>query len=143
MESISIKSGKIRLAINDDETCVIEFNPSDIAFAERFYALLKEFDHKQAEYRQRAEELDAVAGLDELGIPKRTPEGLALLRDICIYMREKVDYLFGAGTSQKAFGDALEIELFEQFFNGVAPFIQKARSERLKKYTAQPGNVLR
>jgi hypothetical protein len=50
-------------------------------------------------------------------------------------MRGQIDVLFGEGTSQKAFGNALELGMFEQFFSGITPFVQTVRKEKIAKYT--------
>jgi hypothetical protein len=138
MDSIRIETGVKRIAINDDPTRVIEFNPSDVLFAERFYALMQEFEAKQVEYERRSQELDARKDeKDDHGLPANLGDGLAFLREVCEFMRAKIDGLFGAGTSQKAFGDALELEVFEQFFSGITPFIQRARDEKVRRYLNQ------
>jgi hypothetical protein len=134
MESIRIETGVKTLMVNDDPTRVISFNPGDVAFAERFYQLLKDFEVKQVEYQKRADELDARQGVDEFGAPANLADGIALMRDICNFLRERIDHLFGTGTSKAAFGDAMSLEMFEQFFAGIMPYIQKARSAKLEKY---------
>lgn len=140
MNSLEISSGTIRIAINDDPERVIEFNPSDVLFAERFYSIYKEIETKQAEYLQRSKDLDKQAGeLDENGLPANIQNGIAFLREACEYMREKIDYLFGPGTSQKAFGDALSLDMITQFFDGMTPYVEKARNERLVKYKRTEG----
>jgi len=123
MESIRIDTG-IRLMINDDPSRVIAFDPKDVAFAERFYALAKDFDGKADEYQQRA---NAIGEGD-------VEAGLALIRESCTYMREQIDALFGAGTSQTAFGDSLSLDAIGQFLDGVLPFIQDVRAEKIARY---------
>jgi hypothetical protein len=134
VDSIRIETGVKRIAINDDPNRVIEFNPSDIAFAERFYKLLQNFEVKQAEYEKRAGELDDQT-LDEHGIPSNIGPGLAFLREVCEYLRGEIDHLFGPNTSQQVFGDALTLDMFEQFFVGITPFVQQTRQEKLARYT--------
>jgi hypothetical protein len=135
MDSIRIETGVKRIAINDDPTRVIEFNPSDVLFAERFYALMQEFEAKQGEYARRADELDVHSlERDEHDLPLNLGEGLAFLREVCEFMRGRIDALFGPGTSQKAFGDTLALEVFEQFFVGITPFFQRARDEKTARY---------
>jgi hypothetical protein len=136
LESLVITTGEKRLAINGDENRVIVFNPKDVLFAERFYNLIAEFKKALTEYKSRGADLDAENKTDEDKIPVNAGDRIALQVEICQFMREKVDYLFGAGTSQKAFGDAMEIEAFEQFFDGITPFIQSARAEKIAKYTS-------
>ncbi len=134
MDSIRIDSGLKRIAVNGDEKRVIEFNPEDIVFVEKFYGLIKQFEAKEAEFQQRAEEIGAVEGVDELGIPVNTAESIRLALELCDYLRGQIDAVFGAGTSQKAFGEARTLNMFEQFFEGITPFIQGTRKEKMEKY---------
>lgn len=122
MESLSIDVGEIRLAINNDPERVITFNPADAAFAERFYKVVDEFQAKSIQYQRQADETLT----DE--------QAIALLKDTCVYVRDRIDYVFGADTSQKAFGDALVLDMFSQFFEGITPYIQKTRTAKLKQY---------
>lgn len=135
MQSIRIDTGSIRIAINDDETRVIEFNPNDLAFIERFYGLIGEFEGKEKEYEQKINTINQSVELDSYNIPKNMGESLVLLKEICEFMREKIDHVFGNGTSQKAFGSENTLSMFEQFFNGITPYIQQARTGKVDKYT--------
>jgi hypothetical protein len=133
MDSIRIDTGLKRIAINDDPLRVIEFNPEDTAFAERFYQLLGKFEAKLKDYQARAETLD-TQDVDEHGIPKNMSEHLALQREACEFMRGQIDALFGPETSAKAFGDTLNLFAFAQFFEGITPFIQATRTDKMAKY---------
>lgn len=134
MDSIQIDTGVKRIIVNDDPERVIVFNPSDVMFAEKFYQLIRDFEGKQAEFQKRAQDLDTDE-LDDLGIPANIKAGIDLLREMCEYLREKIDDLFGSGTSQAAFQNANTLEMFEQFFDGIMPFIQQARSAKIEKHT--------
>lgn len=133
--NLNIDTGVVRLTINDDPKRVIKFNPSDVVFAEKFYRLIKEFELKQVSYQTRADEIDAVKDVDEHGIPANIEDSFEFLKDVCGYMREKIDGVFGEGTSQTAFEDAVNLEMFEQFFDGITPFIEKARTKKTQAYT--------
>lgn len=145
MQSLHINTGEIRLCVNDDPGRVIVFNPTDISFAERFYGLLSEFEEKEKEYQRKVEALQKNTETDNLGIPKNFGPALVLLRETCGFLREKIDDVFGAGTSQAAFGDANTLDMFEQFFEGITPFVQKAREKQVSKYTTPTSyrNVLK
>jgi hypothetical protein len=135
MDSIRIHSGIQRIAINDDPERVIEFNPNDVTFVERFYNLIHEFEGKEEEFQRRARLIDErQEQLDTHGIPENLPEGAQLLREVCEFMRTKIDHVFGPGTSQKAFGDSLSLDMIGQFFEGIAPFVTRARAEKLETY---------
>lgn len=135
MDSLQINTGEKRIAINGDEKRVLVFNPSDVAFAERFYRLINDFQSKLLEYKTRAESIEAQQATDENGLPINLSDRLTLMNDACVYIRQKIDELFGAGTSQIVFGDAMQLDMFTQFFSGITPFIQKSRSAKLEKYT--------
>jgi len=135
MESIRINTEGVRLCINDDETRVITFNPTDVSFAERFYDLIAAFENREKGYKVKAELLQKDTSVDKLGIPKNAKEQLNLLKETCEFVRSEIDKVFGAGTSKAAFGDANTLDMFEQFFVGITPFVQKSREEKVKKYT--------
>ena len=148
MDGIKVDVGIKRLAINDDPERIGEFNPTDILFVERFYEVYREFDSKQAEYLERSAALDAQSGeVNENGIPVNMQAGLDFVKDVCNFMREKLDYLFGEGTSQMVFGDVQSVDMIGQFLEGITPYIQKARTEKIKKYTntktAKKGGVMK
>lgn len=132
--SITIDTGKLRILINDGPG-YIEFNPTDVRFVERFYGLIRDFETKEVEYRTRAEKIDLDKTVDGNGLPTTLPLMIALAHEVCEFMRLKIDELFGSGTSDTVFGDAMSVDMFEQFFKGITPFIQKARTERLTKYS--------
>lgn len=136
MDSIRIKAGVTRLLINDGPD-VLEFNPSDVLFAEKFYHLVKNFEAKQAEYGARAEEIDQVTDLDDYGLPVNLNERVQFLRDVYEFLHAGIDSLFGNGTSHKLFGDALSLEMIGEFFDGITPFFEKARSAKLARYRAK------
>ena len=136
--SVTIDTGVKRVCINGDPARVIAFNPADVVFAEKFYALMTEFQAKQIEYERRAKELDEGAQtLDANGLPANMGDGLAFLREVCDYMCQRIDGLFGAGASQAAFGDAMTLDMFAQFFAGITPFFESAREEKMVRYLNQ------
>lgn len=137
MAGIKINTGVIRLKVEcDGREEEIVFNPDDVVFMDKFVNLMSEMEKKQAEYDEKARELDAETETNAVGVPVNMKEKLALMLDICYFMRGQVDSVFGIGTSQKVFGDANTLDMFTQFFDGITPFIQKNRAEKMAKYTA-------
>jgi hypothetical protein len=134
VDTLRIDTGAVRLAINGDESRIIEFNPEDIVFVERFYSLIKEFESKEVEFRAKAEKLAENSELDEYGIPVNTGDNIKLVKELCDYLRTKIDHVFGQGTSAKVFENNQTLNMFEQFFTGITPFVQKARGQKLEKY---------
>jgi hypothetical protein len=135
-DSIRIDLGTIRLQVNDGPE-FIEFNPQDTLFAERFYGLVQVLEDKGKEYQQRSDELGLEEEQDQETAFRNAPAGLALLRDVCEFLRSELDRVFGAGTSQKLFGDVLALDGFSQFFDAITPYIQKARTEKVQKYAVK------
>lgn len=133
--NLNINTGEIKLTINDDPSREIAFNPNDLGFVERFYDLISEFETKSDDYQSKAELLENDTELDQYGIVKNMKQRLALMQEICIYLRNKVDDVFGQATSNNVFGSINTLDMFAEFFDGIIPFIQKARTEKISKYT--------
>lgn len=137
-QSLKIDTGEIRLAINDDPNRIIVLRPSDAIFAEKFYRMLGNFKAKFGEYQTRAKQIEAKTEEDEHGIPLNMAERLDMTKEVCQYTRDQIDELIGNGTSQIVFGDTLDIDVIMQFFDGIQPFMQKARTDKVARYTNKP-----
>lgn len=135
MQSLSIDTGEIRLAINNDETRIIVLKPNDAIFAEKFYKMLGSFQEKFSEYQTKANAIEANVEEDANGIPLNTGDRIDLLKEVCTYSHERIDDLLGSGSARVIFGDALDIDAIIQFFDGVRPFMEKARADKIAKYT--------
>ncbi len=134
-DSIQIDAGIKRILINKDPERVVSFNPLDILFAKKFYALMDQFHIKDVEYKKRIKELEAIEGEDEYGLPENMPETFELFTEMVDYLHEQIDDLFGAGTSKTVFEHHKNFEMIQQFFEGLMPYIKKARADKIKKYT--------
>lgn len=108
--------------IRDGENVgVFRFNPSDYDEAMRHAGIVSELEEKQSEYITKAK------ALDESGTAKDKVDFLAgFTRD----MRDKIDSVYGDGTSDMLFGDALVIEAVLSFFNQLKPFYAEASTAR-------------
>lgn len=126
MDTLKIGSGAVRLKIvRDGVEGVISFNPLDVGFMERAYKLMEDAEGKEKEYHDKLLAAEKTGGIKEK---------IAVVKEYCIYMREQVDYCFGQGTSDTVFGDSLDVDMFADFLEGVAPYIRKAQGARIKKY---------
>lgn len=130
---MKLTSGAITIPIERDGSMAgsITFNPEDVGFAQKFYALSEGLGAKEQEY-------DAVLR-DE-----SAPMGgkLQTLWEICGWLKEQVDLVFGAGCSETVFGEGCSPDMFRQFFAGVEPIIRKSRSGKTKKYADEGGDVM-
>ncbi len=143
MESLKLNHGTIRLAVDDDPNRVIAFNPADVGFVERFYGLIGLLEAKEQEYQARIQQVDETAK-DEHGLPANLGQQLQIIKDICVDLRSEIDGVFGVGTSQAAFGNINTLSMFEEFFVGITPYIQQARSDKMQKHLGQKkGKVMR
>ena len=104
MDNLRIDSGLKRIMINDDPNRFIEFNPNDVLFAEKFYALIKVFEEQEVKFQERIEQIQKNEEKDAYGIPVNTQETLDFVVEVCNFLREQIDKVFGAGTSQTVFG---------------------------------------
>jgi len=134
VENVNVDTGVKRVTINNDPNRVIEFNPMDIEFAEKFYALIQEFEGKQVEYEAKATALDANKEVDAHGLPVNMKDSLAFLKEVCSFMKSKIDDIFGDGASTIIFGDSLNLEMFGQFFAGIVPHIKAARAKKVQAF---------
>jgi len=140
MDNLTINAIK-RIAINDDENRVIEFDPTDVVFFEKYCRLLDELTTKGEEYEAYLKKLDEESDDDML---KNIEDGISYLRETCIYLRGKIDQVFGDETSQKAFGDTLSYGAIKQFFEGTSKFIFPEREEKIAKYSGKKNsNVMK
>lgn len=131
-DTLRIDAGIKRILINDGPN-VLEFNPTDVVFVEKFYKVMGEFEKRLAEYEKRGSELDSAETNAE-GIPSNIKERIDFLHDICHFAFEQIDYMFGEGTSQKLFNGMESLDMVEQFFRGLTPIVQQARQQKVNKY---------
>lgn len=137
MAGIRINTGVIRLTIDDDPERVIAFNPEDIGFADAFYKLYSDLGQKQTEFDERAKAIADDTRPDNAGVPENFDSHIALMRELIQYVRDGIDSVFGAGTSQTAFGDVYSFTALESFFEGVTPYIEKVRKAKIDAHLAK------
>lgn len=127
MEQLHIKSKSITLEIiKDDESVgLFKFNPSDIGEAQRYSQVVSEMETKKVEYLLKAKEIDAENDVQKT---------IDFLADFVKYLQSGVNKIYGEGTSDLVFGDSLDIDMYFQFMDGLAPYYKKASIERTAKY---------
>jgi hypothetical protein len=135
MHNLNLNLGTKVVSINGDPDRTIEFNPRDTLFVEKFYQVYSDIQEKQEELTTRAKAIDDTPGDD--GLPKGFNEQIALINETCVYMREKIDYLFGEGASQTVFGKVNNLDAIAQFLEGIMPLVMEERSQKVSKYAAK------
>lgn len=124
MESIKIESGAVEVPIQRDGviTGAITVNAKDTLFMERFYLAFQNITRKLDTYKtDEAPEVE---------------QQFAIIKEVNAYMREQIDYAFGAGTSDIVFGATVSYDfgIYSQFLDGIKPIIEPARKSALSKY---------
>lgn len=140
MESLSIRGKAVELMIDDDPTRVIRFFPTDVEFAEAYFALCAEFDKARQSIADREADMESE-GLGEIELAARRVE---LTKEAFDILRRGVDNTFGPGTAQTVFGDRNNLTMAARFFRGVTPYIREARKKEIARYTEETrGGVLK
>ena len=123
MDNFNIQTGRIGINIKRDgeDVGIFYFNPSDIASARKIMDLKRDFEIKEKEFQQESKNADT------------TEKQIALLEEIVNYFRDKIDEVYGPGTSNLLFGEARVLEMFSGFFDGINKHYMKASQERLAK----------
>lgn len=126
MGDIRRVTGMIKKPIRDEFGDIVgyfKFSPSDLNQYSKMQELLQELPIVQAEYDKK------ISESTEEDAPK-------LMLEACIYLRSKIDYIYGEGASDSVFGNVNEIEMFAPFFEDILPDYHKASEEKMKKYNA-------
>lgn len=127
MSQLQISTGAVKLdIIRDGENVgVFKFNPRDIGEAQRYGKVVAEMESKKVDYLKTAVELDES---DDVG------SKIDFLAEYVGDLRKDIDKIYGEGTSQLVFGNALNIDMFFDFLSSLAPYYKQASSERTAKY---------
>lgn len=127
MNELHISTGVVTLNIfrDGEEVGIFKFNPKDLGEAEKYADLMHDMQSKKTDYLKKAKELDE-SGTDT--------ERVKFLAEYIREMRKGIDGVYGEGTCQLLFGNALDIDMFFDFMEGIAPYYKKASSERTAKY---------
>ncbi len=136
MDSLQIKSGKKRIQITDEnggEKGVLEFNPSEFAFIEKYQELLINFTEKSG----KIDELRQAAGLVEVdseNIREQSDVIFTAVKELYDFFENEIDGLFGTGTSAMLFSEERDVDEYHQFLEGIAPYIQGERAKKMARY---------
>lgn len=131
MNNLSFDEGYKEFTINNDESRVIKFNPSDYAIITRL-----------AEAKKTIEDAIKKAGDIEINAEgqavdfERTGDMVKMVDDV---IREQVDYIFASKVSDKIFGSQSPMSniggepLFVKVFKCIEPIITDALTEKRKE----------
>lgn len=138
MESLHIDTGAVTLSVNNDENRTITFYPTDVHFAEAFFDLVRDFMQHREDVSRQEEEIKESGGT----AAERSAKEVELLRETYAFMRERIDNCFGDGTSEIVFGNHDSLGAYASFFRGVEPYVRKARTDELARYSSSDNGTV-
>lgn len=115
---------RIDIIRNGENVGVFTFNPTDYVEAQKHANIITELEQQQKEYAAKAAELDKN-GTDK--------EKIDFFVDFLGGFLEKIDDVYGDGTSDMLFGGALDIDAILSFFKQLQPFYAEASEQRKAK----------
>lgn len=126
-DEIIIDDGVIELDINRGGKVVgvFRFNPSDLEESERHARITEEIEKNHEEQAAKAKEIDEKGS---------TLDGIEYLKNFVVDMHDKIDCVYGSGTSKLLFGECKSIDMIVSFFNQLQPYYEKASQKRREKY---------
>jgi len=136
MDSLQIKSSKKRIQITDengDEKGVLEFNPSEVSFIEKYQDLLINFTEKSGEIDELRQSTELAESNSE-EIREQSKIIFDAVGELYDFFEKEIDTLFGDGVSSMLFSKERDINEYTQFLEGIAPFIQGERAKKTAKY---------
>lgn len=127
MAKLQIDTGLIELEIERDgkKVGVLIFNPASLDESRKHAEIVEKLENGQAELMKKAKELD-VNGTDV--------ERIDFMKDFVTDMRNKIDAVYGDGTSDMCFGNCYSAEVITDFFVQLKPYYEKASKDRKAKY---------
>lgn len=126
-EELKNNSGKIELKINRDGNIVglFTFNPYNLKESQKHAEIVENIEKEQPELLKKAKNVDENGtALESINFR------LEFIEDL----REKIDNVYGEGTSELLFGDCYSEEMIIDFFEQLKPYYEKASKERKAKY---------
>lgn len=144
MQNINFNDGYKEFSINNDESRIIRFNPSD-------YGMLERFETARNNIKEELSRLGDGVDIDNNG---DAVDGLAksaeMVRVASDIIRHNINHIFGADVCKSAFGMQSPLSsvggktLVERFLDAVFPMIEKeietehkASKKRMAKYLGE------
>ena len=139
---ISVDRREKRIEVNDQGDFIVlpVGNPE---FVSTLMVLLKDFDAKAAQQRERAQEIQKMPEDTTQETMERLTAAASFNLEISHDMAERVNALFGKDACLKVFGsNAPSLYMFADFFDQLTPYIRQfaeeeaqASQERIRKYS--------
>lgn len=137
MESFS--RNIVKIAIDGDESKVIEFNPNDMLLRNRITEFMVNVQTKQDEMTKKAEALDAGEQPADGALPANIKDVLAFNQEVADYFIGELDDIFGKGASAKLFGErSFDPDLMASFMAYVMEKIGNVSNSKIEQKLGKP-----
>ena len=140
MEKLRVEKDNVYKIEVNDKGEYIEFDLLDIELPIKLINASEELEKQKAIHEQKIDDLKA-SNLE----PKESMlKQYEIDKEFCKTMRGVIDGLFGEGSSQKIFGEANRLGMFNDFFTQLEPHLDKITIdvEQVKKKLMKKYNVM-
>lgn len=129
----------VKIAIDGDESKVIEFNPNDMLLRNRITEFMVNVQTKQDEMTKKAEALDAGEQPADGALPANIKDVLAFNQEVADYFIGELDDIFGKGASAKLFGErSFDPDLMASFMAYVMEKIGNVSNAKIEQKLGKP-----
>lgn len=129
----------VKIAIDGDESKVIEFNPNDMLLRNRITEFMVNVQTKQDEMTKKAEALDAGEQPADGALPANIKDVLDFNQEVADYFIGELDDIFGRGASAKLFGErSFDPDLMASFMAYVMDKIGKVSNAKIEQKLGKP-----
>ena len=125
MESMVIRTGLKAVPIENELgeiRGIFKFRPTDAQMYKKLKDLMESIKERETSVAEREE------------LCKNDDERMALFEEVCDDYKNKIDMLYGAGSSKILFDDAYCFEMFEDFFQMMNHYYGLERKKATSKY---------
>ncbi len=122
------KDSLISLALNGDENKIIEFDPGDVNFRKKFFALKDELIKKQQELDSKIKKIDTNSD-------KAVEKVLTLEENFFNYLAGVIDNLFKEGTAMMVTDNRKNTFVLANFIIALVPYFERFNKANKEKYT--------
>lgn len=140
MEKLRVEKDNVYKIEVNDKGEYIEFDLLDIELPIKLINASEELEKQKAIHEQKIDDL-MTSNLE----PKESMlKQYEIDKEFCKTMRGVIDGLFGEGSSQKIFGEANRLGMFNDFFTQLEPHLDKIiiDVEQVKKKLIKKYNVM-
>ncbi len=126
--NFNCKDTLLRLALNGDETKILEFDPGSVTTRKKFYNLKDEMIKKQQELDSKIKKLN-------LETDEGIEQSFKLEEDFFEYIKDLVDDIFEKGTTEMICGKRKNIFVLANCIIALCPYFEKFKNDTKDKYT--------